>query len=382
MKLTHVAVEGVGRFGPPSRLEGMGPGVNILSAHNEAGKSTLFRAIRTCLFERHNTQRDEVKQLATEGLSLPVKVTIGFEHLGNSYELAKSFLRSPSARLTRNGIEIARNLAADETVWELFGISPGKTVDLSTYGVLWVEQGQSFKLPKPSEAAASVLNNVIQQEVGTLVGGERARQLMKNVKDELGKLLTEGGKPKTNGPLGAAQRQLEAVDLQRLEAEKRFDELDGNLEALAGLRAEFTRLDDPAESRLRSDELENTRTSLNAAEESAMILQRFETEERQALQLLEAQDNKLSGLRQRAQVIDENRTRFKHLTDKAESIDEYLASAEKAHAGAAARQAELEREAERFDAEDGKLQRLAAVAVKAQQRDALQSRLALLQSYE
>ena len=159
MKLLHVAIEGVGRFGTPARLEGLGSGVNILSAHNEAGKSTMFRAIRTCLFERHNTTRDEVKQLATEGLSLPVKVTLGFEHNGNTYELAKSFLRSPSARLTRNGIEIARNREADETVWELFGISPGKTVDLSTYGVLWVEQGQSFKVPEPSEAAASVRLN-------------------------------------------------------------------------------------------------------------------------------------------------------------------------------------------------------------------------------
>lgn len=107
---------------------------------------------------------------------MPVKVTLGFEHQGETYQLEKSFLRSPfSVTLARNGIEIARNREADETVWELFGISPGKTVDLSTYGVLWVEQGQSFKVPEPSEAAALVLNNVIQQEVGTLVGGERGR---------------------------------------------------------------------------------------------------------------------------------------------------------------------------------------------------------------
>jgi uncharacterized protein YhaN len=55
MKLTGVSVEGCGKFGTLTRIEGLGPGVNILSARNEAGKSTLFRAIRTCLFERHST---------------------------------------------------------------------------------------------------------------------------------------------------------------------------------------------------------------------------------------------------------------------------------------------------------------------------------------
>ncbi len=382
MKLLHVAIEGVGRFGTPAKLEGLGPGVNILSAQNEAGKSTMFRAIRTCLFERHNTTRDEVKQLATEGLSLPVKVTISFEHKGDTYDLTKSFLRGPSARLTRNGVEIARNRDADERVWELFGISPGKTVDLSTYGVLWVEQGQSFKVPEPSEAAASVLNSVIQQEVGTLVGGERARQLLKDVKDELGKLLTDGGKPKTNGPLGMAQRQLETVEQQRIDAEKRLAELDGNLEALAILRSEFARLDDPAESRQRADELESSRTNLNVAQESAKILQRFENEERQALALLEAHDSKLKGLQNRALAIDENRIRFKRLSVEAESISEALAAVRSALATETARKTDLERDVEQLDTEDNKLQRLAAVAVKAQQRAALRSRLELLQSYE
>ena len=101
MNLLHVRVEGVGRFGTPTLLEGLGPGVNILSASNEAGKSTLFRAIRTCVFERHNTTREDVKRLATDGLSLPVAITLGFEHDGETYEISKTFLRSASATLSR-----------------------------------------------------------------------------------------------------------------------------------------------------------------------------------------------------------------------------------------------------------------------------------------
>ena len=143
MRLTSIAVDGVGCFGTPTRIEGLGPGVNILSAGNEAGKSTFFKAIRACLFERYNTTNAAVRTLATEGLSLPVNVTLGFDHAGKSYELCKSFLKGASASLSRDGAEIARNREADETVWDLLGIAPGggRAVDEAAFGILWVAQG-------------------------------------------------------------------------------------------------------------------------------------------------------------------------------------------------------------------------------------------------
>ena len=77
MRLTSLAVDGVGCFGVPTRIEGLGPGVNILSAGNEAGKSTFFRAIRACLFEKHSADNPTVRALATEALKLPVKIVFG-----------------------------------------------------------------------------------------------------------------------------------------------------------------------------------------------------------------------------------------------------------------------------------------------------------------
>jgi uncharacterized protein YhaN len=49
MLIKALTVEGIGRFTTAARIEGFSEGVNILAARNEAGKSTLFRAIRTCL---------------------------------------------------------------------------------------------------------------------------------------------------------------------------------------------------------------------------------------------------------------------------------------------------------------------------------------------
>ena len=94
MKINSIVVDGVGKFGIRSEVTGLGSGVNILAAGNEAGKSTLFRAVRACLFERHNTKNESVRNLATDGLSLPITVTLGFEHGDQAYAITKSFVKS------------------------------------------------------------------------------------------------------------------------------------------------------------------------------------------------------------------------------------------------------------------------------------------------
>ena len=56
MLITSLSVEGIGRFASSARVDGFGTGVNVLAAGNEVGKSTLFKAIRTCLFCRHDSK--------------------------------------------------------------------------------------------------------------------------------------------------------------------------------------------------------------------------------------------------------------------------------------------------------------------------------------
>ena len=50
MLIKALMVEGVGRFASAAHVDGFSEGVNVLAAGNEAGKSTLFRAIRTVSF--------------------------------------------------------------------------------------------------------------------------------------------------------------------------------------------------------------------------------------------------------------------------------------------------------------------------------------------
>lgn len=381
MKLLHVAVEGCGRFGTPARIEGLGPGVNILSARNEAGKSTLFRAMRTCLFERHSSTAREIAGLATDGLSLPVSIRVGFEHGGTRYEIAKSFLRSKGASLSREGVEIARNAEADEQVWDLLGIAPRSTraLDEASYGLLWVQQGHSFDLPEPTDAAASQLNAVIQQEVGTLVGGERARQLLGTVREELGKYLTEGGKPKAGGALAAAIDANGRLTAERLEVEGRLAALDAKLDDLARLRADHRAASDPAAAQAMQAELEATRQKLAAAELAGEELKRLAGEERQAHQLAEAQADKRQELARRAEAIDGQRARLKDLVAGLAPIDQQLAALTAELRALADQRAALEAEADALDAEERALERLATQAARRAARATLTARLGQLE---
>lgn len=383
MKLLHVAVEGCGRFGTPARIEGFGPGVNILSAGNEAGKSTLFRAIRTCLFERHSGTSKEIAALATEGLSLPVTITVGFEQAGKTYEITKSFLKSKSASLSCDGVVTARNAEADEKVWEVLGITQksARALDEAAYGVLWVQQGQSVHVPEPSDGATSVLNDVIAQEVGTLVGGERARSVLAEVKEELAKLMTETRKPRANGPLDNAQKECERIGGELHEVEGRLRDLNERYSALDQLRAEHRRVNDPAAAEQMTRELAETQQKLEAAEKAAQALLRLETEERHAHERLTSQRDRLETLRKRAIAIDENRARLADVTTALDPLDEQEAAARNALGAAMAEKTALDRAMEELDARERALHRLAALAARLSRREAMAARLGLLEDF-
>ena len=116
MLIKTLSVEGVGRFSTKVQVDGFGDGVNVLAAGNEVGKSTLFKAIRTCLFRRHESRTQDIRNLGSDGSQLPISVQIGFEQNGRAYVIRKAFLRSPSSTLIEDGREIARSKQADEAI--------------------------------------------------------------------------------------------------------------------------------------------------------------------------------------------------------------------------------------------------------------------------
>ena len=60
MKLTAITLNDVRRFTSPVRVTGIGAGLNVMSAPNEEGKSTLFDALQALFFQSYRSRGKEI----------------------------------------------------------------------------------------------------------------------------------------------------------------------------------------------------------------------------------------------------------------------------------------------------------------------------------
>jgi DNA repair exonuclease SbcCD ATPase subunit len=383
MEITSLCVEGAGRFGTTASVEGLGNGVNILAAGNEAGKSTLFRAIRACLFERHSTTNRTVASLCTEGLSLPITVRLGFRQKNDNYVIEKSFVRSPGAFLRRNGVEIARGRQADEDLWEILGISPGggRSIDEAAFGLLWVGQGQSFKAPSLTGAAADVLNKIVQKEVGTLVGGERARSVLNTIRREIDEHLTANtGRPKSGGPLGKALAAVKQLSGELEASQKRLGlahELTSRLDELTRERDGLT---DLAVIKKTKDELATAEKDLESALEADSVLKGLQASALVAQVRLDNAKRILKDLKDCAERIDASRNRKAEIAAKIAPLKNRTAKAERLIAEARLAVTDLQHRSREDDALERNLSILASALESQAKRCALDARQSLLVS--
>jgi chromosome segregation ATPase len=381
MLIKSLMVEGVGRFVSPAYIDGFSEGVNVLAAGNEAGKSTLFRAIRSCVFCRHDSKGQEMRDLCSDDTQLPATVQLSFLHDGCTYVIRKSFLRSPSATLTKDGHEIARSKQADEAVWELLGLTPGsgRTLDDGAFGILWVGQGTSIGVPVPGPAASSMLNSAIESEVGALIGGERARRAVEEISTELRRYLTDTDRPKSDGPLHRAVRDLEHWQVTENEARSRFATLEQQFSSLLQLRQRRQELTDPVTAEQVAKELVEAKGSLTEAQSSAQELRRFEAEENSARRALESATQRLKQLRDLTGRIDASR---QNEVAMARALLEQQACEQGARAALLQTQehiADAEKQGQSLSAREQQLEKLASAAIRAIRKDDLSRQLIVLE---
>jgi chromosome segregation ATPase len=381
MLITGVTVEGVGRFERLASVRGLGEGVNVLAANNEAGKSTLFRAIRTCLFKRHDSRDQDVRDLGTFNSQLPASVTVTFEQQGKSYEIRKSFLRSVSASLLEDGREVARGRQADEKVCELFGVASGsgRAIDDAAFGVLWVGQGRSTVAPIIAGRADSMLSAMIEEEVGTLVGGDRARTAMSQLGAELARYQTDTGRTKTNGPLDVAEKEYTRLKDNETDLGNRSRLLDEQFTNLALARPEQRRLSDPTEIAVTAGQLADAEAELEKGQASAAIVRTLQGEERVAHAKLETATQRLEQFEDIISRIDSARSQEGILTADLATLIDREQSARNAVEETKTKAASLEQQLTANELQRVAQQGLRDAATKARTRVDLNTRLQVVQ---
>jgi DNA repair exonuclease SbcCD ATPase subunit len=254
MRLRKLELEQFRKFERPLRIAGMADGLNLIVGPNELGKSTLFAALQAVLFERHRSQAQTVKSFEPAGHEgASPRVALSFEIDGGPYRIEKRFLRRPSAELA---LPDGRHLHGEVAEEALEGLLAGGSANAQgggrrsvaeasgIWGLLWVGQGQSFVVPEMAPGLRGTLQNVLEAEVGEVLGGDHSALLIKSIEQALYELIYKTGRPR--GRYKEADDARRALEIEIAELEARREELERDLNELDEVRVAY--------ERVRSDE--------------------------------------------------------------------------------------------------------------------------------
>jgi hypothetical protein len=235
MHLTRLHVEQLRQFRQAYVLNDLTPGLNIFSGPNEAGKSTLVRAIRAAFFERHRSTSVEDLRPWGDGAASPT-VEIDFNFNGQSCQLTKSFFTKKRCNL-RVGTQALEGVEAEDYLANLFGFAfAGKGASKAEHwgipGLLWVEQGsgQELDVSHARDHLHSALGSQTQGGVANSLAATGGDELLARLQAQRSELLTQGRKPRAayaqvGEQVEALQQQFSSLELQITRYQQQVDEL-------------------------------------------------------------------------------------------------------------------------------------------------------------
>lgn len=201
LHLSRLRVEQLRQFRQPYLLEGLAPGLNVFAGPNEAGKSTLVRAIRAAFFERHKSSSVEDLKPWGDSSANPL-VEIDFTLNGESCQLTKSFLTKKRCNL-RMGTKSMEGVEAEDYLADLFGFGfAGKGASKAEHwgipGLLWVEQGsgQELDVGPARDHLRSALGNQVQGGVAQSLAATGGDELLVRLQEQRAELMTQTGRPR------------------------------------------------------------------------------------------------------------------------------------------------------------------------------------------
>ena len=215
MKLRALRVRNVGPFGEEGcALDGLSDGLNVVRESNEAGKTTLYRALKLVLFDAHNSKKQHIKDLRCDRSTDGLYVELDLEIDGQTYRLVKQYLKGDKAAvidLNSNRV-IAESKDAEAWIAERLG---SDKLETSSPGLLWIGQGDSLIQPTSQDGAGRKLFESLEGEIETVVGGDQASAVLQQARARLLEYLTVSGNPRAQ--LKDAMDEVERLREEALE---------------------------------------------------------------------------------------------------------------------------------------------------------------------
>ena len=333
MKLRTIRLENVRRFVDPVEIGGIGDGLNVFSAPNEHGKSTVFDALHAVFFKPRTSWDKEIRSLAPHVGGDP-SVAVEIELDDGIYRIEKrwSHRRNGDAR-----IETADRLIgqADEAeAWIAETLKAPR--DGGPAGLLWVRQGLTgLDDGDAAQLARRDLLTSVAGEVEAMTGGRRMDAARERCRRELDRYLTGKGRVKTDGPLKHWQDEVAVLHSARGELAAKSERLRTELDRRRDLRRELVDLEDPENETRRTERLVQAQATHADASRHAESLEKAKSDEHTKRVEAGRAEERLTALEKDLSEMAEAASAHRSAKDEAQQATERLRLAEGAMSEAA-----------------------------------------------
>ena len=223
-------------------------GLNVLTAPNEHGKSTVFDALHAVFFKPRKSWDKEIRSLAPHAGGEP-SVAAEIELADGIYRIEKrwSSRRNGEARIQTAGRLIKQ--ADDAEAWIADTLKAPK--DGGPAGLLWVRQGLTgLDDGDASRLARRDLLTSVAGEVEAMTGGRRMDAARDRCRGELKRYLTATGRAKADGPLKRREDEVASLHATRQELATKSEKLRQELDRRRKLRRELRKPREPRGNRM------------------------------------------------------------------------------------------------------------------------------------
>ena len=385
MKLRAISLTNVRRFaGQTAAITGLGDGLSVIAAPNEAGKSTVFDALQALFFAPHGSRARDVAGLQPHaGGRVGVAAEIDLPE--GRFRVEKAFLARPMARVTDRdtGRVLAQDDAAEAWIARIAGA--GST---GPAGLLWVRQGMTgLEAAGSAErdrllAARRDLLSSVAGEIDQMTGGRRMDRVRAACAAALERLATPKGKLRKAGPWHEAREEIAALDAEIAGLEEQVRDLAEALDRRRLNAARLAQLHRPEAQEARQAALALAEAAVARAEEHATRLARALQEARLAGLAAEAAARARADLAAALEPLPRLARALAAAEETAAALAARMARAREAEAEARAAHADAEQRLQAARTAARGARRRAAAAEAATRRAGLAAALAAAEEQE
>ena len=254
------------KFNEAVKVSGIEKGLNVLSAINEFGKSTIVDALYAVLFENHRTFSKDIKKLVPSAGGNP-QVKLEIEIDTKTYLVEKNWSNrqeNKKAYIYENSELIAVDDQVENWIFEKLKFSEKN----APTGLIWLRQGNvSYgKWEDTYEERKSLLSS-ITGEIENLTGGQTMDRLVKNYEVELAKYITKTGQKKTASQYHVKSGKIESLNADLLDHEKKYNDLKEHIKKRNELKIKLANNDNPEEDKSNNEKLLTATNQLAEAEQ-------------------------------------------------------------------------------------------------------------------